>query len=86
MAGNDSYIVQQMIRNGAEINAQFVHFTNFTPLHFAIQGGQKEMVYTLLQNGASTNTRDDNRETPFEMALCLKKNDKVKIFMYSGPK
>ena len=78
----DIEISKLLIQNGAEIDAKTPH-AGVTPLMMAMIKGLDNMAKILIQNGASTNARDDNRETPFELALCLKKNDRIKIFIYS---
>jgi ankyrin repeat protein len=59
--------VKAFIEQGVNINLSDGH--GYTPLHYAVQNNQKEIVQLLLANGADINTKDNLRRTPLDIAM-----------------
>lgn len=64
---NKKPMVKQLLRAGADINAQGMDFQ--TALHIAVSMDDISLVKLLLENGASPDVEDLGRETPIGLAL-----------------
>ncbi|MDR2806579.1 MAG: ankyrin repeat domain-containing protein [Puniceicoccales bacterium] len=64
--GDISDIVEQLIRQGADINAQNKYKN--TPLHYAVLVGNIEMVKFLVEHGANINITNKKEKTPLDLA------------------
>ena len=54
-------------------------FNGWTPLHFSVHDGRREIAGFLLQNGADPNARDEEDRTP--LAYATEKGDSDMIDM-----
>ncbi|XP_014294638.1 putative ankyrin repeat protein RF_0381 [Halyomorpha halys] len=77
-------VVEQLIKNGANINARDIFGT--TPLHLAVTCNKaSEFVPKLLALGADVNARNQSGETPLYLAVKqFKKFDVIKILLEFG--
>ncbi len=55
-----------------------------TPLHFAVQNGNQEIVEFLISQGADINVRDGEGNTPLIMAIALEKTDTAAFLLSNG--
>ncbi len=55
-----------------------------TPLHFAAQGGHKEIVELLLENGADVNAKNIALETPLHYAAAMGHKDIMELLISRG--
>ncbi|GAB5411321.1 MAG: hypothetical protein ChlgKO_04350 [Chlamydiales bacterium] len=62
-----------------EIN-KLVSYDNFTPLHYAVYHQNKRTVEWLLRNGADENMKDENEETPYQLALANGNQEIIDLF------
>src|SRR5438105_7356433 len=62
----DIDIVKELIRFGADVNAK--NKNGHTPLKYAVEQNQKEIVVYLLDAGANTEIKDDSGRTPLFIA------------------
>jgi len=69
---NQLIVLKTLVSYGAHVNAQDCE--GDTPLHCAVREGQQKAVETLIVDckaRASVNVRNDDQETPLELASCL---------------
>ena len=55
-----------------------------TPLHFAAQGGHKEMVELLISKGADINLENNHGQTPLALAKQVRKSEIAKLLVERG--
>ena len=72
-----------MARSLIERGAQ-VHFTGWTPLHYAASGPEPRLVELLLAKGAMADARSPNGSTPLMMAARYGTEDAVKLLLAKG--
>jgi hypothetical protein len=80
---NDLSAVRQMLR----ANARSVAATDgdgATPLHWAANGGNLDMMRLLIQNGANVNQRQNNGWTPAHSAADGDRYESIRILMEQG--
>jgi ankyrin repeat protein len=68
-------------------NKELIHMNSEkgqTPLHLAVQKGNKEIVDFLISQGADINARDGEGNTPLISAISLKKTDIAKFLLSKG--
>ena len=75
--------VRALIKMGADINPQF-NVCIESPLFLAIYHGHKEMVETLLKNGAKTDIKVSDGYYPLHFAANLGKKEIVQILINHG--
>lgn len=75
---NDIGKVKNLIENKANINIQ--DDNGWSPLHFAAQEFNEEMISFLLNNNANPNLKDANGNTPLSTALFNSKGIDTNIF------
>jgi ankyrin repeat protein len=56
-------IAQMLLDSGALVDARRGNYRR-TPLHWAAENGQTEIMRLLLEHGADTNVRDEDCDTP----------------------
>jgi ankyrin repeat protein len=66
-ARSDEGMAELLIRNQAPINGQDQDC--WTPLHWAVQRGNVQLIKLLIDHGASINSEDKNGRTPLYLAL-----------------
>ena len=62
--------VKQHLADGADVNVKD-EAREFTPLHFATQNGQKEIVELLIADGAYVNAKMNNGMTPLDCSALI---------------
>ena len=62
--------VKQHLADGADVNVKD-EAREFTPLHFATQNGQKEIVELLIADGADVNAKMNNGMTPLDCSALI---------------
>ena len=62
--------VKQHLADGADVNVKD-EARGFTPLHFATQNGQKEIVELLIADGADVNAKMNNGMTPLDCSALI---------------
>jgi ankyrin repeat protein len=70
---NQTKVVEYLIDKGADVNA--VDRFGITPMHFAAQQGNKDIIKLLLKKQANINAKDKYGRTPLRMAKNAKKKD-----------
>ncbi|CCC70542.1 hypothetical protein NCAS_0F00580 [Naumovozyma castellii] len=65
---NSRKLVQLLIQKGANPNALDT-FNKWTPIFYAIQRGQREIVDELLKNGADLAIKDDENRSPLHLTI-----------------
>lgn len=70
------------IEGGVNINVSDGH--GYTPLHYAVQNNQKEIVQLLIAHGADINTKGNIGKTPLDIAMKGWHQDIVKLFVGKG--
>jgi len=53
---------------------------NSTPLHYAVDEDNVEATQVLLKHGANVYARDDNRQTPLQLAEARGKQEIIQLF------
>ena len=76
-------IVDLLLEFNSDVNAQDTQ-SGKTPLHWAIQRGNLEVVMGLLDAAADPNIRDRNWQTPFMLALTLGRRDILELLLHAG--
>jgi ankyrin repeat protein len=71
-------VVRVLLKNGADINAR--DKSHQSPLHWAVQQGNKDAVELLLQNGADRAVRDSEGKTPLDYS----DNDDISTLLKAG--
>ena len=62
--------VKQHLADGADVNVKD-EARGLTPLHFATQNGQKEIVELLIADGADVNAKMNNGMTPLDCSALI---------------
>ena len=62
--------VKQHLADGADVNVKD-EARGLTPLHFATQNGQKEIVELLIADGANVNAKMNNGMTPLDCSALI---------------
>ena len=57
-----------------------------TPLHAAASEGQNEIAALLISEGAAVNVKNDEAETPIDMAIRLKRTETTDLLRKHGGK
>lgn len=68
-ATNNVALLQEALREGADVNTVDTERYNFTPLHLAACNGAADAIAFLIEKGARTNVYDKSTKTPLEQAL-----------------
>lgn len=74
--------VKSFVENGEDLHVE--DYQGFTPLHWAVQDGNKEMIHLLLNAGADPNYEDYVGMTPLMSAADLGDTDLVKMLIEAG--
>ena len=70
--------INKLLKKGSDVNCK--DDNGWTPLHFASQEFNEEIIELLLNNGADPNAQDINGNTPLSTALFNCKGAETKIF------
>ena len=70
-------IVQKLIEAGVNVN---VSKNKHTVLHYACDQGQLEVVKLLLEKGADVNAKNEEGETPLDIAKKTSNKEIIKLF------
>jgi len=62
---DDSQLFAESLQKGANVNKSFDY--GWTPLHWASFKGRTEMVETLVNRGARTNRKNNDKNTPLDI-------------------
>ena len=76
-------IVRKLIARNADINAVNI-MNRMTPLHYAVDAGQKSMVEILLDNGADISARDSASRTALGLAISRKHDETAILLVQRG--
>jgi len=76
VSSNFDAIAKLLVEAGADVN---VVQASHTPLHAAAENGNIEMLILLLENGANVNARNENGETPAQLAAAKGHHEIAKI-------
>ena len=76
-------IAEMLIVAGADVNAKA---KGHTPLHHAAFNGRNEIVELLIAKGAGVNAKDDDGETPLDIATDEIKTETVDLLRKHGGK
>jgi len=60
--------VRKLIDEGHRVNTRDLTYYNFTPLHYAVWNGHKDVVALLLDRGADTGARNEDGQMPLHLA------------------
>ncbi len=71
-------VIRVLLKNGADINAR--DKAQQTPLHWAVQEGNKDTVEFLLQNGADRSIYDSEGKTPLDYS----ENEEISTLLKTG--
>ena len=83
-------VVNYLIEKGADVNLDATHgdrkFNTLgkKPLHIAAEGGNKEIVEILINNGANINAKDEYGETPLMSACKMGRNEVADFLIKNG--
>jgi pectate lyase len=80
----DTKEILELISKGADINATTGSFWGDTPLHYAGRWGYKEIVELLLTKGADVNTKNNEDQTPVDIALSRNRKEIVDLLIAKG--
>ena len=70
------------IQQGININVSDGH--GYTPLHYAVQNNQKEIVQLLIAKNADVNAKNRSGETPLHIASAMDNKDIVELLLGEG--
>jgi len=76
--------VKQYLAAGGDVNAK--DSLRWTPLHWAIPYGRKEIVELLIDKGANVNAQRDNGDTPLDVAIEFKELETADLLRKHGGK
>jgi len=74
--------LQLLISSGADVNAR--DMMGYTPLFYAVQGGQKKAAELLIGGGANVNARDGYGNTPLHHAAVRGHYDMCEVLVSNG--
>ena len=87
VAKNHLLVAQALISARADVNAKSTcrQHPGYTALHFAACSHFPEYISLLVQNGAKINARNDQGQTPYELALALNYTEQAeRLQLYAG--
>ena len=76
-------IAKLLLNNGSKVN-NGNEYPSVTPLHFAVQNGDVEIIQMLLDKDANINALNISGHTPFHLALISKKIEIIRILLNRG--
>ena len=74
--------VKAFLKNGVDVNARDPD--GYTPLQFAVQSGQEDVVELLIAKGADVNVEDDRGETPLHDAAAKGHKEVAELLIAKG--
>ena len=75
--------VKQAIADGADVNANDKDFV-WTPLHYAVRHGHKEIAELLIEKGANVNAKNKYRTTPLHRAAAWDHKEVAELLIAEG--
>lgn len=81
--GGRETVVEQLIRQGADVDVQHQKFQG-TPLQYAAARGHLGTIQQLLKNGATVDSKDSFQRTPLAWAVDKKQVDAAKVLLQAG--
>jgi len=78
---NDKESVEELLKAGADINAKGEN--GFTPLHYAVEQGNYNIVNLLIYFGANKSVKNEFNETALDLAVNLDE-PKIEKFLKQG--
>jgi ankyrin repeat protein len=80
--GREEMVKKLIYENPNLVNAR--DYLEDTPLHWAVETGQKEVACLLITNGADVNARNKNGTTPLKRAIKLDNTDLAELLIENG--
>ena len=75
VAEGDLDIVDRLIQDGANVNANDESLNTPTPLHMAVREGKSDIVDRLIQAGANVNPDNESLDTPTPLQIAVKEGN-----------
>ena len=76
-------VVKQHLAAGVDVN---VNRFGITPLHHAARWGHKKMVELLIEKGADVNAKEDDGDTPLDLAISRNRTETADLLRKHGGK
>jgi ankyrin repeat protein len=83
---NDTRAIEELLKQGVNINLPSNPSTGLTPLHLAVFFSKPETVLLLIQKGADIDLGDAQNRTPLIVAAIQGKNAAAKLLLENGAK